>query len=224
MNVTITGPGSSITTAGGTYAVAIQTTDVPLVHSASIPVTVQDYKLQSSAAAATITAGQSSTFTLTVAPQPGGFSGSVILDAAAACSGLPSKTTCAVNGLSTGTVTVPSGGTATLVIQTTAATTAGLRHWNAPLFAFWTVLPGAFGIVFIARKRKSAMWTLLVFVLLVLLVMTGCGGGGGGTTTTPPPLPVPGTPAGVYSVIVNSTSGSGSSAIARSTTITLTVQ
>jgi len=238
ITATISGPGSTATTAGGNYTVTITTSDAgfaTLAHNAPIAVTVQDYKLTTTdtpggaaKTSANVTAGLSATFTVNVVAQPGGFSGSVVLDAAAVCGGLPSKTTCTLNGLSSGTVTLAAGGTATLVIQTTAATTAGLRPLNrpgAPMLAFWTMLPGVIGAVFVAaRRRKRTLWALLALMFLLLILMTACGGGGGGATTAPPPTPIPGTPAGTSTITLTSTSSSGVTAMTRTAQITLTVQ
>lgn len=236
LTATITGPGSSVTTASGNYTVTIQTSDAgfaTLAHNATASVTVQDYKLQTSVGttqtgAATVAAGQSATFTLTVVPQAGGFSGNVSFDAATVCTGLPLKSKCTVNGLESGTVPVAPGGTATLVIQTTAATTAVLHPLHSPrgpALAFWTFLPGVAAIVVLRRgHRQRGRWALLGVALLLLIVMTACGGGGGATTTTPPPIPIPGTPAGTHTITVTSTAGSGSATIIRTAQITLTVQ
>ncbi len=246
ITATITGPGSSNTTASGSYAVTIQTSDAgfaTLAHNATTTATIQDYRLAITDAtgtaktSATVTAGQSSSFVVNVLPQAGGFSGNVSFDASAVCSGLPSRTTCTLNALSSGTVTIAPGGTATLVIQTSAATTAALRPLNGrnvPFFAFWTMLPGALGIVLMRRNCRSVvsasrrsrvtMWFALALTLAVVGLMVACGGGGGGATTTPPPIPVPGTPAGTSTITVTSTSGSGSTAMTRTAQITLTVQ
>jgi hypothetical protein len=236
VTATISGPGSTATTAGGNYTITVTTSDAgfaTLAHNAPIAVTVQDYKLQTSIGAtqtgsANVIAGQSVSFTVTVVPQAGGFSGIVNFDAAAVCGGLPSKTTCTVNDLSTGQVTVAAGGTMTLKIQTTAATTAGLRplnHPGAPILAFWTMLPGVVGAVFVAgRRRKRTLWALLALMFLLLILMTACGGGGGGATTAPPPTPIPGTPAGTSTITLTSTSSSGVTAMTRTAQITLTVQ
>lgn len=237
LTATITGPGSSTITASGNYTVTVQTSDASfaaLAHNATISVTIQDYKLATTDTAgaaktsATVTAGQSATFSLSAVAQAGGFTGPITLDAAAVCSGLPSKSACTLNGASTGTVTLTAGGPpATLVITTTAATTASLHplsHPNAPLFAFWTMLPGAAGIVLVGKRRKHTKWALLGIAVVLVITMTACGGGGGGSTTPPPPIPIPGTPAGPYIITLTSTAGIGSSTMSRTAQISLTVQ
>ena len=109
-----------------------------------------------------------------------------------------------------------------------AATTASLRpgnRRNGPILAFWTMLPGAVGVVLVgAKRRKRGFWVLLALTFALLIVMTACGGGGGGSTTSPPPTPIPGTPAGSYTVTLTSTSGSGSTAMTRTAQVTLVVQ
>jgi hypothetical protein len=239
VTATITGPGSSNTTSSGNYTVTVQTSDAgfaTLAHNATVPVTVQDYKLTTTdttgaaKTTATVTAGQSASFNVNVIAQAGGFTGNVTVDAATICSGLPLKSSCTLNGQSSGTVTLAAGQSATLAIQTTAATTAmiqparPLSRPGAPLFAFWTMLPGAAGIVFVGKRRKRSVRILLALALLLIVGLTACGGGGGGSTTTPPPVPIPGTPAGSYVVTVTSSAGSGSTAMTRTVQVTLTVQ
>ncbi|MGH9643246.1 MAG: hypothetical protein ACRD3Q_12575, partial [Terriglobales bacterium] len=252
LTATISGPGSTTTTAGGNYTVIVQTSDAgfaTLAHNATIPITVQDYKLATTDTAggttkisATVTAGQAATFTVTPVAQAGGFTGQVTFDSTTVCSGLPSKTTCSLTTSSSGNVTtvftVSPGVSLPLTIQTTAATTASARPLNrpsAPLFAFWTMLPGAFGIVIVTGRKKSKGAPgkpgfglpggfLLLIALALVVTLTACGGGGGGSTTTPPPTPVPGTPAGTYTVTIVSTAGSGSTAMTRTTQVTLVVQ
>jgi hypothetical protein len=242
LTATITGPGNAITTAGGNYNLTITTADAgfsSLAHNANVAVTVQDYKLQIATTTATVTAGGSTTFTVTPVAQAGGFSGQVTFDTATVCGGLPSKTSCTVNNVANGQVTVSVGVAVPITISTTAATTASIRpvrNPNAPLLAFWTMLPGAMGIVLLGgaprlpglgrrgRTTKQAMWILLGLILILLVVMTACGGGGGGTTTTPPPTPVPGTPAGTYTITFNTTASSGATAMTRTAQVTLTVQ
>lgn len=247
VTATISGPGATNNTASGNYTVTVQTSDAgfaTLAHNATIPVTVQDYKLTttdstgSAKTTATVTAGQSATFVVNVVAQAGGFTGTASFDPTTVCSNLPSKTTCALSANS-----AAANGSVTLTITTTAATTASARplpRSGAPLFAFWTMLPGAFGIVVLSTRKKSkgapAMGgpgkpgfglpgaVLLLIGVTLLVTMIACGGGGGGSTTTPPPVPIPGTPAGTYTVTVSSSTGSGTSTMTRSTQVTLTVQ
>ena len=60
-----------------------------------------------------------------------------------------------------------------------------------------------------------------MLVVGILLSLPACGGGG---TTTAPPVPKPGTSAGIYTIVVTGTSGSGATALSHNTQITLTEQ
>ena len=70
------------------------------------------------------------------------------------------------------------------------------------------------------NRWRSAMLPLATGLLL-MLAMAGCGGGGGGggggVTHDP------GTPAGTYTLTVPGTTGSGTSILSHSVTLTLTV-
>ena len=175
-----------------------------------------DFSVGTSPASATVVAGSSTSYKITVTPA-GGFNQSVSL----ACSGTPSLSSCS---FSPGTVT-PSGSavSSNLTITTTATTTSSLKPQSRPgsasaqnmialaiLFCFISI-----GGIEKYRRRLLASLALIA----VLGSLTACGGGGGSSKTV-----TQGTPAGTYSVTVTATSGSGNSALSHSTTVTLTVQ
>ena len=172
--------------------------------------TPPDYSVNIPNGSATITAGQSANYTISVTPQ-GGFAGTVNF----ACTGLPSASSC---GFNPSTVT-PNGSPAstTLTISTTARSSASARPFSGNTLA--AVLSfGLIGIVFLSRtsrrKRNARAALMLLGAMLVALAIASCGGG------SPPPPPVTGTPAGSFSVTVTATSG----ATTHSSTITLNVQ
>ena len=166
---------------------------------------------------ATVAAGSSATFNLSVSPNGAGFDSTI----AFSCSGLPSHATCSFNPASV----IPGNAAATTVLTISTARTganavAKQRIDTAPLFAFWLGLPGILLLPAVKRTKQGKAYLALAGLLLVILVVTMAGCGGGGASTTSTPVTTPGTPAGNYTVQVVATSGS----ISHSTAITLTVQ
>lgn len=182
--------------------------------SASVTITVvttpPDYQVNIPNGSATIAAGQSATYNISVTPQ-GGFNGAINF----ACSGLPAASSC---GFNPATLT-PNGspvGT-TLTIATTARTVALARPVRGVTLA--TILGfGCMGIVFLgvpSRRRRSLRGAgLLLLGLTMVFGLASCGGGGS------TPHTVNGTPAGTFSVTVTATSG----ATTHSSVITLVVR
>jgi hypothetical protein len=68
-------------------------------------------------------------------------------------------------------------------------------------------------------SRWQSRMALLASGLLLILALAGCGGGGGSSNVTHDP----GTPAGTSKLTVTGSTGSGSSALSHSVTLTLTV-
>jgi hypothetical protein len=118
------------------------------------------------------------------------------------------------------TITGATAGTATLVISTTAATSAALAYPKRP-GAPWYAAGGAtlaclllLGIPAKRRRWQTMLGMLALFVALISGLLA-CGGAssGGGTSN-------PGTTAGTYTITVTGTSGATTAA----GTVTLTVQ
>ena len=162
-----------------------------------------DFGLSPSPSGASVTAGQSASFTITASPQSG-FNGSVSFS----CSGLPGGAACSFNPPSV-TVTGNTAST-TMTITTTARSSGSLRQSNGkqlPLYAILLPIPGLalFGAGFGSRRRNRKLIACLfgAMLLSLLLLQVACGGGGsgsGGGSTG-------GTPSGTYTVIVTGTSG-----------------
>ena len=171
-----------------------------------------DYSVSIPNSSATISAGQSATINISVAPQHG-FSSAITFS----CSGLPASSSCSFNPASV----TPSGSAAstTLTISTTsralAASARPLRKPGAPLLA--TALFALCGVILLGtgKKRKWQSVTLMLCALALVGGMIACGGG-----NPPPPPQTQGTPAGTFSVVVTATSGNTS----HTSTVTLTVR
>ncbi|HSK43027.1 MAG TPA: FG-GAP-like repeat-containing protein [Candidatus Binatia bacterium] len=163
-----------------------------------------DFSMDASPASATIKAGQSATFTITISPV-NGMNSPVTF----ACSGLPAASSCTFSPSSV----TPNGSpvSTTLTLNTTAASSAtvpvaGLRPWT---FATWS-LGLVFGFFVVGRgaRGKNARRYSVVFVVISLaLLIVSCGGG-----NSTQPNPSTGTPPGASSITVTATSGTSHSA------------
>jgi hypothetical protein len=157
---------------------------------------------------ATVNAGQSANFAVTIT-SVAGFSSPVSLT----CGSVPQAGSCSV----TPAIVLPSTGTpgvAELTVKTGARTFvtpissqrqnpfSGVRHfgpgWLALIFALMLM---SMSMMASKQRGRRAPAVALGFVLSMLFLMAACGGGG--------PAGVPnGTPAGTYTVTVTGTSGS----------------
>jgi hypothetical protein len=205
-----TGSGTTITCPFGANTVNLTASNngVTMSPSVSATITVTNFAVSVSPASATAKAGQSATYTVSVAPQNGPFGNAVSL----ACSGLPSLASCSFSKPS---VTPGSGtATSTLTLSTTAGS-AGLAPpaggGQLPAFAVWlrlsgVALAGTALLTFATRRerrRRLAPAFGLALAVVVAAVHLACGGGG---SQSPPPNP--GTPQGTYTITVSGTSGS----------------
>jgi len=201
-------------------------TDFAASTSAALAETINtaSFTLSIPSASATVQAGQSATFPITVSPE-----GNLSTPVSFACSGLPSKSICTF-----APSTVTPGTTATkdtLTISTTAPTTATLwpldpsGHPNWPLFAALALLPA---LALLAtrkrnpparRKLRHLAWSGAL-ALALAMTLSACGGGGGSSSSGSTTQTIAGTPAGSYQVTVTGTSGSENI----TAQVTLTVQ
>jgi hypothetical protein len=220
-------PGS-VTTAGGP-AQTVATIGVPAaaessdsaitfsgtagaVHgSASVTLSVTDFDLQPSTAAATVKAGSSATYQLTVNPK-NGFDSAVSLSCSA-------PTGVGISCVVDSPVTVAGApATAKLSVSTTGPA-ATLKHprGSFPLYATFLFLPAVLLQMARVPQRRKLRHVLHCIGVLLLMMVVSCGGGGTSNGTSG----ISGvTPAGTYTVRVTARSG----ALSRTTSVSLNVQ
>ena len=189
--------------------------------SNAVTFAVTTFTLGASPVSATVTAGQSATYTIQVTPQYGWFDSIVSLN----CAWLPSGCTATFSPAS---VTPGAGpATATLTLRTTARTAA--TGGAGAMFGSTGSVPPAAGLLLLmpafllwARFRRPVptrlSWrrlTAAAVLICVAILIGGCSAGGGGGDK-----PSPGTPAGTYQIQVRGASGS----LSVSTSVTLVVQ
>ena len=162
-----------------------------------------------------VSAGASSTSTVTVTTT-GGLSASSVGLTCAVTPSTGKAPTCSVG-------TISASGTATLTVSTTAPTTAMAAHHTAFLYAMWLLFPATvFGTILLPKQKRAklAMFAAILFISAGCVFQSACGGGSPKTTTTPPP--VGGTPSGAYSIMVTGAATGVTSQTAGP--LTLTVQ
>lgn len=200
----------NVTATYGGDATFPQATSAALVENIALSVPA-DFTIGASPQSATIKAGQTATFNITVNPvgdlsSTVGFSCSG-LPTAASCSFSPASLTPGINPVST-----------TLTLTTTAPSAAGVFPLRGPGLLFWVfILANSFSalLLVLSRGRRSARRVALIWAALVFALLLGsCGGGNGGTTGGGSN----GTPPGTSSVTVTATS-----AASHTTALTITV-
>ncbi len=177
------------------------------------------FTLGASPATATITAGGSATFTLTVTPQ-NGFNSPVSFG----CEMLPAESACT---FSPGSITPGSGAaTVTMNLSTTAPTLSSNRIPTRPS-GFGPAEKALSGLLLAAllwlapRRSRGYRWmTLLVAGVLSTILFSGCGA----IKNLINQNTDPGTPKGSATVQIFAISGSGSSVITETANVTVTVQ
>jgi hypothetical protein len=171
------------------------------------------YGVEPDRTSATITAGQSATFTLTVTPNAG-FSDAVSFT----CGSLPQGMTCAFAPHSV----TPTDGAATtrLTIQTTGASTTASRQKAGKANVLWASFLsfGVFGMMVLGAgfRRKEYCIALTILAILLLTGIVGCGSSSHLVTANPNA-----TPPGQYAVRVTAASSAYS---APAMTLNVTVQ
>jgi hypothetical protein len=186
---------------------------------------------------ASITAGQTATYTLKAAAI-NSFNGTVSF----ACAGAPAQATCSV---SPGSVTLNGSGTASTSVS--VATTSRALSVPGDLKSFqggwpsrgantlfgaalalvilsflcaWRLSPDRAAVEGVPIARIGLAGDISILVLVLIMVMPSCGGG----STTGPGPGSGGTPPGTYNLTVTATSASGSTNLQHSLALTLTVR
>jgi hypothetical protein len=214
-------------TAGGTRTGTLSITD----NAAGSPQTItltgsgEDFSMTPGpAASATVTPGQSASYSIAIAPA-GGFAQTVALS----CSGGPAQSTCTVSPNSIAL----SGKSATtaMVTVTTMASAQGpmlprgtgwpMQYRQTPLILalIWMSLLMA-ALLSLSRREQRFRWapTFALAVLVCLgMTLTSCGGGSGGGGGTNPQ-------AGTYTITVTGNFSSGSTTLTHAAKVTLVVQ
>ena len=159
-----------------------------------------------SSSSATVAAGSTASYTLTIGGA--GFTGTASLS----CSGAPANSTCSVPGAAS--VSAAKASTVQVSVTTMGCSTAALqRPVTAPLVAGTTVM----GLIFLPWRirRKARLQWLALALAAGLITFTGCGGAASRVTGE-----CQRTPTGTNTLTVTATAGS----LVESTELSLTVQ
>jgi hypothetical protein len=176
------------------------------------PVTVTDFKITASLSPSTITAGENTVATVTLAPNPGPYNATISMSD----SGLPAATTATFTSSSV-TLSGTSQATTTLNIATTArpVTTGSLlrRHlW----YATWLPVGGlsllGLGVGAGHKRRRRLAGALLGLMAGMMVLQVACG-------STRTPAPTAGTPPGTFTITITGASGT----VQHNTTVQLIV-
>jgi hypothetical protein len=196
-------------------------------HSVALSGTGTDFSIApavGSSLSATVPAGGTATYNLSIAPS-GGLSGVVSF----ACSGAPSEAACSLSPPSV-TLNGSSSASATVTVTTTAPSLISLRRVPVPLGKFRSMhlqvwlLPliaalGCAAIIVRWPQRLTRDATLAMTATLLLgLMSTSCGGG-----NSTPVVHNGGTLTGTYSLVVTATFTTGSVSVQHEVKLTLSV-
>jgi subtilisin family serine protease len=181
-----------------------------LALSSLAPPMISDFAISAAPADASITAGESASYTASVTPM-GGFKGIVTLS----CSGAPAASTCSISpsqvtldgndpAIASVTLTTTARSSFPLVAPRRFAPPHPLVDLLARVLAYLLACVALWGLARIPRKRRLLTAAI---ALPVALLCISCGGGSSSTnslgTTNPPPTQPGGTPQGSFTIIVS---------------------
>jgi hypothetical protein len=204
----------------GTLTITDSATGSPQV--VGLSGTGQDFSMSAPSSSASVTAGQTANYTITISPG-GGFNQSVALT----CSGAPAGSMCSVSP-SALTLNGTSSATAAVTVTTTPNFAALLSpptsHSRSTIWAIYLGMSGlgsfvCFGLCTFTDQRKGWIFQRLTLLMLLAmsLVAAGCGsgssGGGQGGAGTPP---------GTYTLSLTGNFSNGAT-LSHTTNLTLTV-
>ncbi|MGO8794178.1 MAG: protease pro-enzyme activation domain-containing protein [Candidatus Sulfotelmatobacter sp.] len=185
--------------------------------SLTVTATNQSFTITPASATYLVNVGGTDSVVLTVAGANGFVSGTGSGAATAlaiqyTCTGQPSTINC---NPGTNPYTTSINPTVSIVTQ---GVTAQLKHPGGNRMLYALLLPGLFGVVFLAGSRRRGVRMLSVIIVLGFSTMWlgSCGSSGGNSQSNS------GTPPGKYTITITG-STSGSVPLTASTTITLTV-
>ncbi len=215
--------------AGGALSGTLTLTDSSLTGNQTVALsgTGQDFTLTATTGSASVSAGQTATYNLTLTPV-GGLNEAVALS----CTGLASSSEASCT-VSPSSVTPTAATPVTVTVTTTAPShLLPISHPRLPLpggQVEWLLIAllGLAGMTWLAKRRpravpvglRVALATACIAVVLAI-GMAACGGSGSSITTTASG----GTPTGNYSITVTGSATSGSVTDSHNVALTMTVQ
>ena len=220
INLTLTPTATGTRTA--TLSITDDATSPQSPQAVPLTATGQDFSMTSPAPTATVTAGQTVTYSVSVSPE-GGFNQTVSFS----CGGAPSLSTCnaapsvvTLNGTSATSVTIVVSTTAPAMVLPNYPRTGPLYPDKCRAVAIVLVLSVLALMASLfkqGRHRRHSLATvsLLALTICIGLALAACGGGGSSNL---------GTPKGTYTLTVTGTVTSGSTTAAHSTKLTVVVQ
>lgn len=194
-----------------------------------------DFAISVSPASITLPLGQSGSVTAAIKPENSSSLSSPMF-VTLSCSGLPDESSCTFTpeNIEILPTSCPNPSASTCPIKSnmvvfTQLGTGLLAHPATPgrgsAISLALLLPGALGLVALARRRRNWLGNVSLVVLLGLvstLGATACNSRYGYFHHGPPPNPP--TPLGTYTVTVTAQSNNGVTAVTHSTSMTLTVK